>query len=394
MNTLLLSTEVQNFIDNNINTDINRLLFKGSPFEGITVQELANQIISKKKSEKKLPSWFETVAIFYPPKLSIEQTSSEITANYKSSLIQGNSMIDITGGFGIDCFYFSKKNEKVIHCEMNADLSNIAKYNFEQLGVNNIETIPHDGLTYLKESQENFDGIYIDPSRRSDAKGKVFLLKDCAPNVPDNLDFLFTKSNTILIKNSPILDISATLKELQFVKEIHIVAVKNEVKELLFLLEKDFNGDLEIKTINIKKNGNENYTLKLNDKSEVKFGEPLTYLYEPNSAILKAGAFDQIGNSYGLIKLHQHSHLYTSNEKIINFPGRIFKIQNSFEYNKKKSKKEINSDKANITTRNFPKTVEQLRKELKLKDGGDRYIFFTTNINNKLIVIDCKKIII
>ncbi len=391
MNTLLLSPEVQDFIEKNLNSDPNKLLFKGSPFEGITIQELVNQIISKKKSEKKLPTWFETIDVFYPPKLSIEQTSSELTAKYKSNLVKGNSLIDITGGFGVDCFYFSKQFKKVIHCEMNNDLSKIARHNFEQFSINTVKTVATDGLIYLKETEENFDCIYIDPSRRSDIKGKVFLLKDCTPDVPYNLNLLFEKSNTILIKNSPILDISGTIKELKFVKEIHIVAVKNEVKELLFLLEKNYEESITVHTVNLKNTEVQNFKFQINDTSEVIYSEPLTYLYEPNSAILKAGAFNEITNNYNIMKLHQHSHLYTSEKLIKNFPGRIFHVLNCFEYNKKKLKKEIKEDKANLTIRNFPKTVEQLRKETKLKDGGNHYIFFTTNLNNKLIVIQCKK---
>ena len=338
MNTLLLSSEVQNFIESNLDTDINSLIFKKSPFEGITIQELVNQIISKKKSEKKLPTWFQTKGILYPHKLNIEQTSSELTASYKSNFIQGNSIIDITGGFGIDCYYFAKKIAKVIHCETNTDLSKIACYNYQQLKVHNIKMVAKNGLTYLKEAEEKFDCIYIDPSRRNDTKGKVFLLKDCIPNVPENLNFLFSKTDVILIKNSPILDISATLKELKFVKEIHIVAIKNEVKELLFLLEKNFRGIIMVNTVNMTNYGNQIFNFTYKNKITSAYGEPLTYLYEPNSAILKSGAFNEISNTYSLTKLHQHSHLYTSNKKVTTFPGRIFEIIKTFDYNKKKIK--------------------------------------------------------
>ena len=170
-----------------------------------------------------------------------------------------------------------------------------------------------------------------------------------------------------------------------------MVAVKNEVKELLFLLEKDFKGEIIIKTINHLTTKNQNFNFTRGCEIDTDYGEPLTYLYEPNSAILKAGAFDEIAKEYSLFKLHKHSHLYTSEKKILDFPGRIFNIVKTFDYNKKRLRREIKEDKANITTRNFPKSVEQLRKETKLKDGGDHYIFFTTNINNKLIVIECKK---
>lgn len=391
MNKNILHPEVQSYINDNLKVNIEQFIFKGSPFKDVSVQELANQVIAKQKSEKKLPTWFQTKNIYYPPKLSIEQTSSEITAGYKSKLVNGDSIIDITGGFGVDCYAFSKRFKKVVHCEINEELSEIVSYNYEQLEVSNIRTVATDGLEYLKNTSEKFDCIYIDPSRRNDTKGKVFLLSDCLPNVPENLDFLFEMSDTILVKNSPILDISSTINELKFVKEIHVVAVNNEVKELLFLLKKEYKGLIEIKALNILKNKNQYFDFKLGDDFKFEYSIPLKYLYEPNSAILKSGGFNQIASQQKVNKLHQHSHLYTSEKLVKDFPGRIFEINNVFTYNKKKIKKEITETKANITTRNFPKTVAQIRKETKLKDGGNSYLFFTTNINNELIVIDCTK---
>ncbi|RLK02323.1 class I SAM-dependent methyltransferase [Tenacibaculum discolor] len=391
MNNNILHPEVQSYINDSLKVNIEQFIFKGSPFKDVSVQELANQVIAKQKSEKKLPTWFQTKNIYYPPKLSIEQTSSEITAEYKSKLVNGDSIIDITGGFGVDCYAFSKRFKKVVHCEINEELSEIVSYNYEQLEVSNIRTVATDGLEYLKNASEKFDCIYIDPSRRNDTKGKVFLLSDCLPNVPENLDFLFEMSDTILVKNSPILDISSTINELKFVKEIHVVAVNNEVKELLFLLKKEYKVLVEIKTLNILKSKNQYFDFKLGNDFKFEYSMPFKYLYEPNSAILKSGGFNQIASQQKVNKLHQHSHLYTSEKLVKDFPGRIFEINNVFSYNKKKIKKEITETKANITTRNFPKTVAQIRKETKLKDGGNSYLFFTTNINNELIVIDCTK---
>ena len=200
MNTAILHPKVQQFIANNLKSNITKLILKGSPFDLISIQELANQIIAKQKSEQKLPTWFSAKNIYYPPKLSIEQTSSEITADYKSKFISGNAIIDITGGFGVDCCYFSKQFKKVIHCEINEDLSTIVKHNYQQLNIKNIQTVCDDGITFLKNTDTTFDCIYIDPSRRNEVKGKVFLLKDCLPNVPENIDFLFTKTAQISIK--------------------------------------------------------------------------------------------------------------------------------------------------------------------------------------------------
>lgn len=391
MNSNILNIDIQRFIKTNLNTKITDFVLKGSPFKEVSIQELANQLIAKQKCKDKLPTWFNTENIYYPQKISIEQTSSEITANYKAKLLKGNSIIDLTGGFGVDSFYFSKYFKNVTHCEINKELSEIVNHNYKQLKADNIKTIPNNGLDFLKETNETFDYIYIDPSRRNDKKGKVFLLKDCLPNVPENLDFLFSKSNNIIIKNSPILDISSAINELKFVKEIHIIAINNEVKELLFILEKGYNNSIEIKTINFNKTEIQEFNFQYNSTAKSIYNEPLTYLYEPNSAILKSGGFHHISEKYNVNKLAEHSHLYTSNE-LINFSGRCFKIEKILPYDKKQIIKLLPEKKANITVRNFPKSVEQIRKETKIKDGGNLYLFFTKKYDNKLCVLICKKI--
>ena len=263
MNIAILQTDVQQFINQNLRTEITKLVLKGSPFNTVSIQEIANQILAKQKSLTKLPTWFQTENIYYPAKLSIEQTSSEISANYKSKIVSGNSIIDITGGFGVDCFYFSKQFKKVIHCEINEELSKIVQHNFKQLKIDTIETFAGNGTNFLKETNKFFDCIYIDPSRRDDVKGKVFLLKDCQPYISPKIDFFFTKAPKILVKVSPILDISQTINELKNVKEIHIISINNEVKELLFLLEKEYKNAIGIKTINIKKEKIETFSLEL-----------------------------------------------------------------------------------------------------------------------------------
>lgn len=390
MNSAILLEESQQFINVHLNDDLTKIIFKGSPFKNISIQELANQIAAKKKSETKLPTWFSREKIYYPEKISIEQTSSETTAKYKSKLISGEKLIDITGGFGVDSYYFSKQVSKVIHCEINQDLSTIVAYNYQQLQVENIDTISGDGIDYLQKTNDFFDWIYIDPSRRNDHKEKVFLLKDCLPDVPKYLDFLFTKTNQILIKVSPILDISSTINELKFVSEIHIIAVQNEVKELLFLVIKNSDKEIKIFTTNILNEENQKFDFFINQQSTAKYELPLSYLYEPNAAILKSGGFDEVANQFGIYKLHKHSHLYTS-VSLIDFPGRRFKIESICKYDKKVLKKLIPENKANITTRNFPKTVAQIRKETNIKDGGNLYLFFTTDINEKLICLLTKK---
>lgn len=393
MNQFILNKDIQNFINERLSASIPKLIFKGSPFKECTIQELAQQIESKKKCEKKLPTWFQGKNIYYPNKLNIEQTSSEITAKHKSTLVHGSSLIDLTGGFGIDAYYFSKVFKTVVHCEINTSLSEIVTHNYKQLNRSSIKTISKDGIEYLLSNSNKYDCIYVDPSRRNETKGKVFLLKDCIPNIPKYLDKLFQHTNNLLIKYSPILDIKSALKELKFTKEVHVIAVKNEVKELLFLLEKDFDSVPIIKTINIVDEEVQSFNFELNnnnsDSSE--YNHPLKYLYEPNAAILKSGGFHEVTSKFDVFKLHQHSHLYT-NTNLIDFPGRRFVIKHCLSADKRLIKKHLPKLKANVTTRNFPQSVNEIRKRYKLKDGGGFYLFFTTDLTEKLVVLICEKV--
>lgn len=392
MNPAILQPEVQDYINQNLKTDPTTLILKGVPFHKVRAPEVVEQIEAKGRCKKKLPTWFQQSDIYYPNKLNIEQTSSELTAEYKSHLISGKTLIDLTGGFGVDAYYFGKIFQQVTHCELDADLSGIVKHNFETLKANNINMIAEDGLSYLKSSSKDYDWIYVDPSRRHDSKGKVFFLKDCLPNIPEHLELLWSHSKNVLIKTSPLLDITIGLNELEYVKTIHIVAVNNEVKELLWILEHGFSGNIKIKTINLKNNGNEHFDFFMEDEAQVEtmYSEPLTYLYEPNSAIMKSGGFNSVIEAFRVKKLHKHSHLYTC-ETLIEFPGRAFIILKSIPYNKKQIKA-LSIQNANITTRNFPDTVQNIRKSFKIKDGGNDYLFFTTDVRNEKIVLVCAKV--
>lgn len=392
MNKHILSEEIQAFIEDNLLVNVSKLALQKPNFPQVNWTLLLNQIETKQKAKTKLPTWFSTKNIFYPSKLSIEQTSSEKTAKYKANLVSGNSLIDLTGGFGVDDFYFSKKITNVIHCEINTELSEIVKHNFQSLGVSNIQFFAEDSETILKKLNQHFDWIYIDPSRRNDAKGKVFMLKDCLPNVPELLDFYFENSCNIFIKTAPILDITAGLLELKNVKQIHIVAVENEVKELLWILEKGYDSEIEIITCNILKENQELFSFILKEALSVsEYHLTKKYLYEPNAAIMKSGGFYEVGSKFGIEKLHQHSHLFTS-DIIIDFPGRVFEIEMMLQYDKSSIKKYLSNKKANITTRNFPETVENIRKKWKITDGGNLYCFFTTDMKNDKIVLLCKKL--
>ncbi|WP_372919380.1 class I SAM-dependent methyltransferase [Salegentibacter sp.] len=391
MNKALLKSEIQEYIRKNLKSDLTGLVLKGSPFPEVSSAEIAVQIAGLKTAKNKFPIWFKTKGILYPPKINLEQTSSEITAKYKASLIHGERLIDLTGGFGIDDCFFGKSFTEVVYCELNEELAEIAKHNFRQLGKDNIQVVPGDGLQTLEESDNKFDVIYADPGRRDDHGGKVFKLADCLPDVPANLDLLFTKTDRILIKTSPLLDITAGLTELKHVSEIHIVAVNNEVKELLWLLEKDFSGSLHIKTINFKKSHPEEFYGDLKNKPELNFSLPKKYIYEPNAAIMKSGLFESLAQKTGTYKLHKNSHLFTS-EELKEFPGRKFEIIDSKHFKPSVLKKQFKGIKANIATRNFPESVADIRKLLKIRDGGKRYLFFTTNLEEKKIVLDCRKI--
>jgi 16S rRNA G966 N2-methylase RsmD len=391
LNTAILSLEVQQFINAHLNKDLQQLILKGSPFDKVTIQELANQIQAKQKAKTKLPICFNTPGIYFPAKISIEQTSSKITAQYKASLFSGVNFIDLTAGFGVDTYYFSKAFKSGIHCEINKELSEIVMYNYEVLGVNNVAVLAVNGLDYLKQSDKNFDLIYIDPSRRNKTKGKVFLLEDYEPNIVKNINLLVEKSNAILIKVSPLLDLTNLINSLQFVAEIHCVAVQNEMKELLIVIRKNHNQKIQIKTINFLKNSTQNFNFEWQKHYDFEYSLPKKYLYEPNSAIMKSGAFETVANKYNLGKLHKHTHLYT-NDSLIAFAGRFFEIKAILSPNKKEIKKHLATIKANITTRNYPDTVAEIRKKFQLKDGGDDYLFFCTNLNDKKIVLHCKKV--
>ncbi|MGB5555483.1 MAG: class I SAM-dependent methyltransferase, partial [Flavobacteriaceae bacterium] len=314
MNNSILHTRIQDYINEHLSIDILPILFKKPIFDNVSNNELVEQIQSKQKCKKKLPTWYGTEKIYYPNPLNIEQSSSEGTAKYKSELVCANSLVDLTGGYGVDSYYFSKKVKQVFHCEIDARLSKIASHNFSALGIFNVACKAVDGIAFIKEFHGQIDWLYIDPSRRDDEKRKMVRLSDCLPDVPSHLTALFKKSKNILIKTSPLLDLSIGIEDLKFVKEVHVIAVKNEVKELLWVLENGFNGLVVYKTINLLPTGNEVFDVLPSEEQAAfsNFSSPLTYLYEPNAAILKSGGFKTVGHHFGLFKLHPNTHLYTS----------------------------------------------------------------------------------
>jgi 16S rRNA G966 N2-methylase RsmD len=387
LNKHILDQQVQEYINQHLNDDVAKIAMAKSPFTTVEAKELANQIAAKNKSQRKLPTWYQAPNIFYPPLLSIEQCSSEATARYKASLVKGNSLIDLTGGFGVDTLYFAKTATTVTHCEINVALSEIAAHNAKVLNQNNITFFPGDGIAMLRESITTFDTIYIDPARRSTA-GKVFMLKDCTPNVVEHLDILLSKSNRIIIKTAPLLDLSAGLKELRNVAEIHIVSVKNEVKELLWIIEKNTSGTPKIicTTLNEKEKHFQFF------KNEEELTEPaflngsvLTYLYEPDSALLKSGAFNLIGKTFGLQKLDSQTQLYTAAVANHLFPGRIFKINSIIRSAELKKEKQLTG---NVIVRNYRDKAENLVKKYKIKPDQHHFLIFTQSKTEGYLIID------
>jgi 16S rRNA G966 N2-methylase RsmD len=392
LNKSILHTEVQEFIQGHQHLDPAEIAIKKSPFTEVSSRELAEQISGKKTAEKKLPLWYQTPGIYYPPKLALEQSSSSETAAFKSTLIHGESVLDLTGGLGIDAFYFSKKAGRVCHVELQAELSQIASHNAQVLGAKNIAFIHADGIEYLRNKRTNWDTIYLDPSRRI-AGQKVFKLSECEPNVPVLQDLLFQHSSCIILKTAPLLDIKSALTELKQVKDVYVLSVQNEVKELLWVLrpQKTLTEPL-IHCVRLSNKVAQTFKFNLSTEKQLELNEysdVLSFLYEPDSAWLKAGCFKLITQEYQVNKLNQHTHFYTSEELKSDFPGRVFKVDEVRTYKDfTRSKVE---EKANIISRNFPLSAPELQKKHRIKDGGEQYLVFCRNHHEELIVIKARR---
>jgi 16S rRNA G966 N2-methylase RsmD len=392
MQSLLPLTESEkDFIKTHLNDDVTTLLLQAKKYPNFNIPELVWQIKARQKAKTKLPEWLENENVIFPKMLSVEQSSSEITAKFKADLVQGETLIDLTGGMGIDMAYMSKHFKKAIYLEQNEELFNTTNYNFQQLGIKNVEFINQNSIDFLQNDSTNFSWIYLDPHRRDDTGNKVVSLRDCEPNILKIKDLLFSKTDNILLKASPMLDINLAITELQNVVNLYVVAVENEVKEILFHLQKNYEEEPIFHAVNLP---NHTISFKKSDEKSaiVKMGSPQQYLYEPNAAILKAGGFRFIAQHFDLQKIAPHSHLYTSTDLVDNFQGRIFKIEGVCKLDKKEISKFLIENKANITIRNFPLTVKQIREKLKLSEGGSHYLFATTDAQNQKIVIVCRKV--
>lgn len=393
MNKYILENKVQEFINANRERQPSDIALKGSPFSHVGASELAEQVDGWQRSVRKLPTWAFSENIYYPNRINLEQCSSEHTALIKQTLItKGSRVIDLTGGFGVDSCYLAQEAQEVIHCEINTALSEIVAYNAAKLHVENLICKATNGLTYLKVCEDaSFDYIYIDPSRRG-RQGKTFLLEDCEPNILTHQTLFFAKARRIITKLSPLLDISTVLAKLTQVKYVYVISLDNDCKELLFLQEKGFQGTPHIRAIRLFADQIQSFEFQYEEEKATQnlYSEPQRYLYDPDVAVTKAGAFKSIGKHFGLAKLHQHAHLYTSNELIRSFPGRIFQIDQVLPYSA--LKRDVSFQQANIATRNFPEKVAQIQKRFKIRDGGPTFLFFTTDNHQQLIVLAARRI--
>jgi ubiquinone/menaquinone biosynthesis C-methylase UbiE len=390
----ILSKELQEFISTHEKDDPVQLALKLAKEKNPLVKEIVNQIKSRQKAKEKLPSFYNTPKIIYPEYISMEQCSSEKTAAFKAGYFRGKTLIDLSAGFGVDALFLAKNFQEVILIEPNQELQEIVKHNYSCFGVNHAKFINSTAEDFLNSYKGKADCIYIDPSRRTQTNQKAVLLSDYKPDVPKILDRLFEISQTILIKTAPLLDIQAALTELSCVAKVIVVSVNNDCKEVLYLLIKNFSEEPEVETVNHKAKKKQLFKFKYSSekKCEVKFSLPETYLYEPNSSVMKAGAFKTIADHFKLNKLHPNSHLYTSDQEISDFPGRIFKSEAVVKPDKKEISKYLPEGKANISLRNFKGTVQEFQKKMNIKDGGEKYLFATTDPDGKPICIIASQI--
>jgi len=390
-----MNSETKEFISTHLSADVHQLALQAGRFPLVDMTLAIRQINGMQKIKSKVPLFYTTDEILYPAQLSLEQSSSQSTATYKSTLCEGNSLTDLTGGFGIDCYFMSAHFKQVSYVERQAELCELASHNFKVLGRNHVEIFNQNTEAFLPEMQ-NVDWIFIDPARRATSGKKVVLLSDCEPDVSALSPLLLEKAANVMIKLSPMMDISAALRDLPQTIEVHVVAVENECKEVLLILRKNNDKPLQVFTINFVKNDHQQlFRFDAHDESSSTSklsSEVGKYLYEPNAALMKSGGFKLIGNNFGLSKLHDNTHLYTGNELLLEFPGRIFNVNKVWE-NSKLSLKQLTTEcpKANISTRNYPISVDELRKKLKIKDGGETYLFACTLANEEKVIIECKK---
>lgn len=387
--------EVHEFITSHLNENTDKLLLNAAKHPEFDMLYVVDQILARRHIREKLPQWFMQERLVFPSRIAAEQCSSETTARYKQRLITGKRVCDLTGGLGIDSWYFAQQAEEVIYIERYDEYCRVAESNFRLLNAHNIRVL-HGDSTALAETL-SVDTFYIDPARRADSNKRLFALSDCEPNILQLKPVLLEHATRVVVKISPMADISETLRLLPETTEVHILSVRNECKELLFVLGQGYNpAEVNIHAVNFNTAGSEEHlTFQMSEETDAALTLATTveqYLYEPNASVLKSGAFKLTGERYGCRKLHQHSHLYTSQSPVESFPGRSFKIICTHRFSGKLLKQLSGRiAKAHITTRNFPLTVAELRKRSGITEGGDIYLFATTLSGDEKVIIECKK---
>lgn len=377
------------FIKEHINDDVSQLALRGSKEPEVDMGYALHQIAGHQKAKTKIPSWAATDGMVYPPHLAMEQCSSEATARYKDRIAgQGQLFVDLTAGFGVDMAFISQGFKRAIHVERQEQLCAISSHNFTLLGLNHIEVVCGDGVAYL-HTMPHADLIYIDPARRDEHGARTYGIADCTPNVLELLDEMLEKADRLMIKLSPMLDWQKAVADVGLVREVHIVSVDNECKELLLVVSKT-EAPLRVFCVN----NDEVFEYDPQEKSSYTTFIPETpyFLYEPNASVMKAGCFDWVAQRFSVSQLDKNSHLFVSDTEADSFPGRQFMIEKIVSMNKRELKDALEGiDRANITVRNFPMSVAELRKRLKLKDGGDVYIFATTVSSQGHQLFICRK---
>lgn len=392
----LLQPEVQKFIKDHQHDDPFSLSLNSKPQKDFPLKEAIEQIHALQKAKHKLAAWVATENIIWPVPVSVEQSSSEVTAKFKAELVHGKSMLDLTGGMGVDTFYFSNKFDEVHYVESNAGLAALAQHNFDVLNKKNITVYNLDAEDYLNKSTLHFDAIYLDPSRRMESR-KVFKIEDCTPNLFDIVPKCLEKTDQILIKLSPMIDLTQIINDFSPIK-IWVVSVQNEVKEVLCLIQHEkrktliFAVDLQAQALESQRN---KIIFGFNKEEETGtesiFSLPQKYIYEPSAAILKSGAFKLVGHRFGLKKLHVSTHLYTSEEIVMDFPGRKFLIKKQLKNPKKEIPRIAPNKQVNVLTRNHPLSPVQLKNKFGLKDGGDHYLIGATLMDGKKVLLFCER---
>ena len=369
-----MNKEINNFIQTHINKPLAEIALLLGKNKTLPKEYILNQINGRRRAKEKYPFLLDFPNFKFPNQRALAQSSSEETAKYKAKLFAGTSLLDLSGGMGLDSYFFSKQFENVDYVEQNDELARITSNNFKILGSRNIDTHSTSAENLLANNSKKYDCIYIDPDRRA-KKSKAFKISECEPNVEELLPKIWELTENFLIKLSPMLDIKQALSELPNCKKVNVVALNNDCKELLFLLQKDFTGTPTISSVNLNKVDLQKFkfTFEQEQSALSTFNEPQQFLYEPNVAILKAGAFKLVGAQFGLNKLAVNTHLYTSEVLKSDFPGRVLKIESI-----SKPKKGL-VEKANVVSRNFPQKPEQIKKKYKVKDGGSTFLYACTS---------------